>query len=540
MVKNMFDLLIKNGTVVDGTGKRRFVSDIGVKEGLIADIGSLKHRNAKRIIDVNGLIVSPGFIDCHTHSDLSVLHDPARLPKVSQGVTTEVVGNCGMSAAPINKKTLNLMKEYVKPVLGDYDSWSWNSVADYLKIVEKANPVVNVAALIGHGTIRTSVMGFENRPPTSVELNLMKELIREGMEAGAFGISTGLSYPPGTYASTDELVELSKVVVEYGGIYATHLRDQVDGLVDSVNEAITIAEQTNIPIIISHHKTVGKRNTGRVKETLSLLDNADERGYNTSSDTYPYTKGSTSLAAILPPWAVEGGFKKLFERLKKLEIREKIKRDFLTGLKGWENRSKALGWENIIISFVQSDKNFFLEKMSIQEASEELNKQPADFVMDILIEEEGNVGVIFNNSTETDLQMVMAHRKTMIGSDGLDVGDNPHPRLYGTFPKVLSKYVRETNLLTLEEAIHKMTGLTVTQFGIEEVGFIKKRYRADFTIFNLDNIKDEASFENSRELSKGIQYVIVGGEVVYENRKMTGIRNGKVLRRTDRLDNKNI
>lgn len=528
----MFDLLIQGGIVVDGTGNNRYKADIGINSGIIEEIGNLDKASAKMKIDADGLIVSPGFIDCHTHSDLSILNNPSALPKISQGVTTEIVGNCGMSVAPLHKNTKKLLREYVKPVLGDSEvPWDWQSVGDYLKKVEEVKPAVNIAVLVGHGTIRNAVMGFDNRPPTNEEMERMKELVREGMEAGALGISTGLVYIPGVYALTEELIEISKEVASYGGIHATHMRDQVDGLIESVQETLTLGEKANIPVIISHHKTVGKRNYGKVQKTLRLLDEAYDRGLKAYSDTYPYITGSTTLASILPPWAVEGGLNELFKRLERKENRERIANDFKVGLPGWENRSHAIGWENIIISYVNKEKNKQFETKSVLDCSLKVAKEPADFVMSLLLEEQGNVGVIFINSVEEDLLTVIQHPRTMIGSDGLDVGKNPHPRLYGTFPKVLGEYVRERGIMTLEESIHKMTGLTAQQMHISDVGFLQKGYRADATIFNLNEIKDIADFNDSRRLSKGIECVIVGGEIAYKNKQLTGSRNGKVLLR---------
>lgn len=526
----MLDLLIIGGSVVDGTGKQRYKADIGIIGDTIVDIGILNNRPSKETINADGLIISPGFIDSHTHSDLSILRDPSSLPKLSQGVTTEVIGNCGMSAAPVNRTTSDLLKDYVKPVLGEGD-FTWEGMGDFLDIINKNKPAVNIAVLIGHGTLRTAVLGFEDRAPTQTEMEQMKQLVRDALEVGALGMSTGLGYPPGSYSTTEELIELSKVIFEYNGVYTTHLRDQVDGLIDSVKEAITIGEKANIPIVISHHKTVGKRNFGKVKVTLQLLDKAYENGLSTSSDMYPYLHGSTTLVAVLPPWTLEGGLGQLLNRLKKDDIREKIKQDLLLGLDGWENRSKAIGWGNIIINHIESGENKRFEHKSVLDAANEVGKEPADFVMDLINMEKGNIAILFNNSTEEDLLTVLRHSRTMIGSDGLDVGENPHPRLYGTFPKLLGEYVREKGILSLEEGIHRMTGLTAKELHIADVGFIKRGYRADITIFNEDTVKDIADFRESRRLSEGIICVIVGGELAYQDKRLTGKRNGKILRR---------
>jgi N-acyl-D-aspartate/D-glutamate deacylase len=527
----MFDLLILGGTIVDGTGGPRYTADLGIKNGKIAKIGSLKNEDSKEFIDAQGLIVSPGFIDCHTHSDFSLLRNPSAIAKLSQGVTTEIIGNCGMSAAPIYDTTEELMLNYVKSVLGERPSTThWESTQDYLAVLRSQTPAVNVGVLIGHGTVRTAVMGFENRKPTPSEMEEMKEYIREAMLAGAIGFSTGLSYAPGAYSQTEEIIELAKVAAQYNGVYVTHLRDQVDGLVQSVQEAIEIGKGANIPIVISHHKTVGIRNFGKVNDTLKLLDDVMENGgIETCSDTYPYITGSTTLASVLPPWVQAGGIGQMQGKLIVQENRDRIKNDFRDGIKGWENRPNAIGWDNIIVTATEKQENKYMEGKSIQECSLDLGKDPVDFVLDLLVEEGGNICIIFNNSCESDLITVLSHPRTMVGSDGLDVGLNPHPRLYGTFPKVLKEYVREKGVLTLEEGIYKMTGLSAKQFHLAEVGFIKEGMRADVTIFDSNEIEDLSSYNESRKLSKGIHYVMISGQVAYKEDGPTGVRAGEIL-----------
>lgn len=529
----MFDLRILNGWVIDGTGTPGYKADIGIKDGRIESIGDLKGEFSLETIEADNKIVSPGFIDSHTHSDLFLIQEPNALAKLSQGVTTEVVGNCGMSVAPVEAKGLPLLQDYVKPVLGDSQTtWAWESVAEYIATLERACPAVNVAMFIGHGTLRTAVMGFENRGPSESEMLAMEKLLSDGMKMGVLGITTGLGYPPGIFSQTDELIGLAKVVAAHGGVYATHLRDQVDGLIESVAEALTIGKQALVPVIISHHKTVGKANLGKVVTTLKMLDEANKNGIAASSDTYPYIAGATTLSAVFPPWSVAGGLVSFFERLGDVKLRAKIKEDFENGLPGWENRSKAIGWENILISYTGSEKNAHLARKSIAEAAAKDGVEPADFAMNLMFEEKGNVGVIFNNSSEEDLLTVMKHPRTMIGSDSIPVGLNPHPRLYGTFPKFLGEYVRDKKVLTLEEGIRRITGLTAEQLHINEIGFIKEKYRADITIFNLEEINATSDYVNSRSLAEGITYVIVGGKVTYKEGRLTGIRNGKVLRRS--------
>ncbi|MCZ8511516.1 D-aminoacylase [Paenibacillus filicis] len=526
----MYELVLRNGLIVDGTGSESFIGDIALDGELIVEIGQITERGRTEI-DTTGLVICPGFIDSHTHSDLALLHHPESLPKISQGVTTEILGNCGFSVAPIFKNDgVQTYKSYSAPVLGFPDvSWDWESYSEYLDKVAQAKPAVNFASLIGHGTIRSAIMGFENRKPTSQELNHMKAILEQAMKQGALGLSTGLVYAPGAYSDEDEIIELARVIAKYNGVYATHLRNQADGLVESVKEAIKIGKETGVSVHISHHKTVGKQNFGLVNETLTLLDQLMKDGVWTSSDMYPYLAGNTTLAALLPSWLLEGGVKEMLVRLSNPMLKQKAAEDIESGIPGWENRMKAIGYENVILNAFRTNENKKYQGMRLTEIAHLRGEPVLECAFHLLLEEGGEIGVILMNSTEEDLIAVLQHSRSVVGSDGIYSGDTAHPRLYGTFPRIVKRYVHESKIYSLEEGIHRMTGLTAQIFRLDQIGFLKPGLRADVVVFDPATIEDCATYEHPQSFAKGIQYVIVGGKEVLKDGKVTGIRNGKAL-----------
>lgn len=526
----MFDLVIRNGTIIDGSGKDGFVGDIAIQNETIVEIGRIEGQGTIEI-DGTGLVVCPGFIDAHTHSDLSLLERPECSEKITQGVTTEILGNCGFSVAPIAQvSSVQSFRAYAGPVLGyPNQDWSWESYAEYLSTVTAAKPAVNFASLIGHGTVRAVVMGFDNRKPTEQELERMAALLDESMRQGALGLSTGLVYVPGAFSDEDELIALARVVVAHGGIYATHLRNQADGLVDSVKETIRVGMKSGVAIHISHHKTVGERNKGLVHHTLSLLDETMEKGVFTSSDMYPYLSGSTTMAALLPAWLLEGGIDQMINRLSDPQIRRRAANDIEHGIEGWENRLEAIGFNNVIVNSYQTETNKRFQGLSLAEVAQLTGESVLECMFNLLIEEKGEINVLLQNSTEEDLQEVLQHPRTVVGSDGLFSGDTPHPRLYGTFPRILRRYVSEFNTLSLPEAIHKMTGLTSETFHLGKIGFLRSGFRADIVVFDPQEIKDLATFEHPKVFSSGIRHVLVGGKFALQDGNITGIRNGCAL-----------
>jgi dihydroorotase/N-acyl-D-amino-acid deacylase len=529
----MNDLVIRNGWIVDGTGAPKFRGDVTVREGVIGSVEAPGQATGRQVIDADGLAVAPGFIDIHTHSEMALLADPSMPFKIRQGVTTEVLGNCGFSAGPLTESSAETFRELSEPVFGHPElSWDWESLDGYLSRVEQQRAALNVATLVGHGTLRASVMGFERRAPRADELKAMQEALAECLEQGALGLSTGLVYPPGCYAETEELVELGRVVGRHGGVYATHLRDQADHLLDAVREALAIGTGGNLPVQISHHKCAGVANRGKVRESLALLDGTRTGGTQPGSDVYPYLAGSSTLVALFPSWAMEGGVQVLLARLSDPAQRRRIETDFINGVPGWENRAKVAGWENIFVSSAGSDRNKHWVGKSITEIAKQKGKPPAAAACDVLLEEGGRVGYIGYNSSEQDVETMLKHPRTSVGSDGLDVGERPHPRLYGTFPRVLGEYARKRGVLTLEEAVRKMTGLPAAQMKLGGIGRIAPGYRADLVLFDPETVIDQATFENPRQFPLGIPHVFVGGVAVVAQERVTGALPGKVLRKS--------
>ncbi|MBT9144055.1 MAG: D-aminoacylase [Dehalococcoidia bacterium] len=532
----MFDLIIKNGRILDGLGNPWYRGDVGIKDGMIKRIGGIKE-GAKEAIDAEGMIVCPGFIDMHSHSDLAFLVNPEAESKILQGVTTEVIGNCGISAAPIKDGTLDQLRDYAGSfLLKEYLNWDWRSFGEYLDKL-KEGIAVNVAPLVGQGTIRIAVMGFDNREPEKKELAEMKELLREAMDEGAFGLSTGLIYPPGCFSKTEELIELARVIKDYEGIYFSHIRGESNTLIPALKEAITIGEKAGVSVEISHHKAAGKENWGKVKETLKIIEEARERGLDVTSDQYPYIATSTALSALLPDWVHEGGVKRLVERLKDPQTRKRIREGIEGGRLIYWNPIKATEWSNIVISVVGSEQNKELEGKSIEEIAKLWDKDSFDVLFDLLIGEESDVRMVFFRMSEADVITVMRHPTTMIGSDGAVISregplskGKPHPRSYGTFPRILGKYVREENVLILEDAVRKMTSLPAQKLRLRDRGILKEGYKADIVVFDPGKVKDRATYTDPYQQPEGIIYVLVNGEIAVEGGKYARKTTGKVLR----------
>lgn len=534
----MFDVIICNGRIVDGSGNPWFLGDVGVKDGKILKIGDLRSGDAKRIIDASGCVVSPGFIDMHSHSDFSPLINPYMESKVRQGVTTEVVGNCGFSAAPLDDfLRVDILK--TSPLLREAGvELDWSTMGGYMRKVEGTGVSLNLAPLVGHGSVRSLVLQFEKRKPTEGELEEMKDVLAQVMEEGAFGMSTGLIYPPGCYADTEEIVELCRVVARFGGLYSSHIRGEEIQLLRSVGEAIEIGEKAGVPVEISHHKAAGRRNWGKVKESLRMIGEARCRGIDVTCDVYPYTAGSFSLDSLLPPHAHEGGVEKLFERLRTPEFRGKLRGEMMKGVGGWHSMLEVIGWENIMIAYCKGHPGY--EGKTVSEIAEEKSLDPFDFVFDLIIEEKASVSVVLFSMSEDDVRTVLKSAFSMVGSDssarttyGILSSGKPHPRAYGTFPRVLGKYVREEKILTLQEAVRKMTSFPAQKLRLKDRGLIKKGMWADINIFNPDKIIDKATFTDPHQYPEGIEYVMVNGKIVIEKSEHTKKMAGKVLRRPD-------
>jgi len=523
-----FDLIIKNGLIIDGSGHPGFLGDVGIRGDRIELVGCGISLPNQRMIDARGLVVAPGFIDTHSHADAIALIDPNECSKIDQGVTTECVGNCGLSLAPVNREYLSHLQKYISPFLGGIPvNWDWETIGQYLDRIK--NPSRNIATLVGHGTVRIAAMGLENRRPTFHELERMKDLISESLDQGAFGLSSGLIYPPGVFAETDELIELCKTVSKRGGLYATHIRGESNTLVEAVNEAIQIGKESGVSVLISHHKAGGKKNWGKIKETLEMVERARAQGSDVHLDQYPYNAGSTTLGSILPPWVHEGGLDPALERLKDPQVRTRIKKEMEQGIKGWENFVEFAGWEGIVIAFCEKEKE--LEGKSILQIANERDQEPAETAFDILLEETGKVIMVVYAMSEVDVRTVMRHPLVMIGTDGIPTSGKPHPRAYGTYPRILGKYVREEKVFSLEEAIRKMTSLPAQKLGLKDRGTIAKGMIADLVIFNPSTIREKSTYLNPQEKPEGIEYVLIGGSIVVERTRLLDSQKGQVIRK---------
>ena len=524
-----YDLLITRGYLIDGTGNPWFKADLGIKDGRIQAIGDLNGKAATRKIDVKGLTVTPGFIDMHSHSDFYILLNPYEESKIFQGVTTEVVGNCGSSAAPMNDELRAYRKKYMRQRLGPEFEFNWSSMSEYIERVNEKGSSFNVLPLVGHGTIRSNVIGFNDRRPTDKEMSKMRELVSKSMENGAWGLSTGLIYTPGCYAETDEIVSLARVAARYRGIYSSHIRGEGETLLQAVKEAIEIGEKAEIPVEISHFKASGRKYWGMTERSLELVEKARASGLDVTVDQYPYTASSTGLSAYLPKWVHDGGNDMMLERLKDPDIRERIK---------GEPEMAEREWSQVVVVFAEKHPDYVGK--SIQDVAKIQRKNPSDAVFDLLIEEEASVSIVAFGMCEKDIRQVMKSPYMMVGTDGSAVSPEgilgrgkPHPRFYGTFPRILGHYVREEGVLTLQEAVRKMTSMPARKIGLKDRGLLREGMVADITIFNADEIQDQATFTDPHRFPRGIYYVIVRGEVVVEKNKHTGALPGRALRKTD-------
>jgi N-acyl-D-amino-acid deacylase len=542
VIELSFDLVILNGKIVDGAGNPWYKGDVAIAEGKILNVGKSLRAKADEAIDATGLVVAPGFIDSHSHSDSVTLFYRQMESTVMQGITTVVAGQCGSSIAPINP---DLKDELEKRWLG----WlppevefkiTWTSFDEYLKEEEKEGLGANVAHLVGHGAVRIASMGFEAREPTPGELDIMRRHTAEAMEAGAYGLSTGLIYPPGIFAKTDEIIEVAKVAARYGGVYDSHIRGEGKTLMKSLEEAIAIGEEAEIPVQISHHKAATKSLWGKSAESLALIEKARGRGLDVTVDQYPYKAGSTSLVTCLPPWAHEGGMERLLDRLRDPELRERMQEDIEKGIPGWENFAGELGWENVYVTSVKSDDNKPVEGKNLNEIRE-MRGDPDAFtsLFNLISEEEGRVGMVIFAMDEGDVRRIMRHPLQMVGTDsgssttsGYMRRGKPHPRGYGTYPRILGRYVRELGVLRLEEAVRKMTSMPAQRFGILDRGLVKPGMRADITVFDPDTVIDKATYQDPHQFPEGIEYVVVNGRVTVDEGKYTGALAGRTLRKS--------
>ncbi len=503
LAQDTYDILIRGGRVVDGTGSPWYRADVAINEDRIVAIGDLRGATANQLIDASGLVVAPGFIDPHTHALRGIFDVPNAESALLQGVTTLTEGNDGSSPFPIDEHYAEIEQLGISP---------------------------NWAVFVGQGTIRESVIGQDDRDPTAAEMERMKDMVREAMEQGALGISTGLFYVPGSFTSTEEVIELSKIAADHGGIYISHMRDEAYGLLDSVNETIRIGEEANIPVQMTHHKVIGVQNWGASVESLRLVDEARARGVDITIDQYPYTASQTSINALIPQWAQEGGRQQLLSRIASQETRSTIKNEVVNLILNDRGGGDP---KNVFISRNSWDPEMAgknLAELTEEAAMEPTAENAADVVFDII--RGGGATAVYHAIGPEDVDRIMQHPATTIGSDG-PVGvfgeGAPHPRQYGTFARVLGHFVRERGILTLEEAVKKMSSQTARRLNIHDRGLVTTGYFADIAIFDADEIIDKATFEAPHQYAVGMKYVLVNGEVVVEDGRHTGRRPGRVL-----------
>ncbi len=517
----MVDLVIEGGRIVDGTGKASYIGDITVSDGKIEEVGVI-HRGAERRIDARGLVVAPGFIDSHSHSDLMLIAEPETRQKIMQGITTEIVGQDGLGEAPIREEDVENWRSYLSGLNGDPDiEWSWRSLGEYLDAIEEARPATNVASLVGHGNLRLSAMGMDDRPPTDSELEEMKILLRDSLKQGAYGLSTGMIYPPCVYAATEELTELCRVVSEVDGVFVIHMRNEGDALLESIEEVATIGANSGVKLHISHFKAAGKRNWGRSTQGLEAIEKARKTGLSITVDQYPYTAGSTFLSARLPNWMHEGGVDAMLDRLRDPSTRDRAYAEMT-------DNQDATAWEDTFVTSVETEENKRLEGKRLSEIAEMRDVDPVEALFELVLEENNAVGMVSFSMSEEDVRTIMRSPIQMFCTDGIVLG-KPHPRAYGSFPRVLGRYVRD-GVLALEEAIRKMTSLPAERFGLRGRGVLKPGAHADITIFNPETVIDTGTYEDPIRFPEGIEYVIVNGRVTVDRGAHTGERAGMVLR----------
>ncbi len=528
----MLDIVIKGGKIIDGSGNPWFRADIAIQGDTIRQVRHSVPAEAKRTIDATGLIVTPGFIDTHTHSDLRVFKYPEEDSKLMQGITTALIGQDGLSVAPLDEANKRPMMLRVAGLLGTYlQEWPWNSMAEFLSALEALPPATNTVILVPHGAIRAMVVGWENRPATPNEVERMKRYLSQAMEEGGCGFSTGLIYPPGMYADRTEMVELCKVAASYGGVFVVHMRNEGDSVLDSIREVTGICLEAGCPLHISHLKVAGEKNWGKAGQVLALIEEARSQGLDVTFDQYPYIAGSTMLDAVIPPRFHAGGTAKLLERLKNPAIREEI-RQVQENIKPerWDNWVGSIGWQNIVVSAVKTDRNRFVEGKSVAEIAQITKKTPLDAVSDLLLAEENAVTMVLFYGSEEDIKEIMRSEYMILCTDGI-VGGKPHPRVYGTCARFLGKYVRDEKVLTLPQAIKRMTSLPAQRLRLQDRGLIREGLVADIAIFNFDTIIDKGTYAEPNQHPTGIRYVLVNGQIAVDNGKPNSLRAGKVLRR---------
>jgi N-acyl-D-aspartate/D-glutamate deacylase len=528
------DVIITHGHIIDGTGSPWYSGDVGIRDGKVAAIGNLSQASAKQKIDARGMVVAPGFIDMLGQSEDTILVDPRLPSKIYQGITTEVTGEGG-SAAPLTDALIKADKMKYEHLKITPD---WRTYRQYFAHLEKQGIGINVADYVGATQVRRVILGDADVQPTSAQLEQMKSLVRDAMRDGAVGVSTSLEYAPAPYAKTEEIIALASEASKFGGIYASHMRSEGDAIDASIDETVRIGREAHIPVEIWHLKVAGKTNWHRMPEILAKINEARAQGVDVAADTYAYTAWSNDFSAFIPPWAHDGGDAKLIERLKDPATRARIRKDMMTPSKDWDNEWNEIpGPESVLITAVQNPKLMPLQGKTLAEIAKSQNKDPMDALFDLLIEDQAFTSVAVFGMSEDDVALALQQPWVSINNDssgasteGILGQEHPHPRAYGTFPRILRKYVREEKKLTLEDAIRKFSALAAQRMHFNDRGVLKSGMWADIVIFDPAHIKDVATFEEPNQLSKGMEFVLVNGVPVIEDGRMTGKLPGKVLR----------
>lgn len=522
----MLDYLIRDALIVDGSGQPPFRGDVGIEAGSIVSVGDLTGATARSVIDAGDAFLTPGFVDVHTHSDFSLSRFPRAESLVSQGITTEVVGNCGLTPHPIGHGRLDLLQRYTA-FLGAELPWDWRSTDQFLDYLDGLPLSHDVVTLVGHGSVRVAVMGFDDREPTPIELDQMRRLVAEAMNAGAVGLSSGLIYAPGSYADIDELTALSEVVGRYGGIYTSHLRSESAGLLGAVDEALEIGRRARVPVQFSHHKVMGEENWGLVRQSIANIDRARSEGLDVTLDQYPYTGSSTTFSVYLPAWALEGGIASLLDRLSDADLRARM-----------AQAAQGMDWSQVMVASVSKARHREYEGLTIEELGAALGKPPFEAALDLLLAEDGPFSIVRFGMSEQDIEYVMQNPHVMVASDGIamspELGGKPHPRSYGTFTRVLGRYAGRVRGLSLEETVRKMTSLPARRFGLKDRGLIRPGLRADLNLIRTD-VSDTATFAEPHAYSRGVVTVMVNGEPVWLDGEDTGVEAGRVVRKKAQL-----
>lgn len=526
-----FDLILRGGSILDGTGGPVWKGDLGIRGDVIAALGEIPATAGKQSMDISGWYISPGFIDIHTHSDSSIIGYPTADSRVRQGVTTEVTGNCGSSAAPIAGPSLeDARKEYQKEYGIDI---TWNNVASYLAVLDKLNMSLNQALLIGQGTIRGNIAGDVDRTLTADEMKQILRTVEEGMDSGAVGLSTGLEYTPGTFTPTSEIIDMTRIVARYGGFYASHIRNEVTYVLEAIDEAINIGRQTGARVQVSHLKVCGRSNWHKQQASLDLIESARKEGVEVLADCYPYTAYSTGLTLVMAPWVRNGGSAEIVKRLQDPETRKKIREEVVKYV-----AEEPGGFDLIVISDVSTEKNRNVVGKNIVQIGEMWKMEPVDACLRLIEEEDASVGYIGHAMSDENVELVLSNPLVMVSSDGVSIAASGkaleqklHPRSYGTYPRFLAHYIRERKIVDLPMAIRKMTSLPAEQTGLSDRGRIAKGKKADLVVFDPQKIQDTATFDSPHQYPTGIAHVFVNGVQVVNEGKHTGARTGKVLRR---------